>query len=631
MTSDKLRQVFEGQLNKYTNVMKGWQYRFFILDPETGLLQYYLNETENRQRPRGTVHLAGAVISPSDEDSSSFAVNSATGEMYKLRATDARERQEWVNRLRAVAEMHTLAIARSNPPLPPREYHSTQQSYSSALQGSRVTCTLAVLDAFSKVREQLFLAEQNSYSLSKAIESLPSTGTSTSTDHDLLILKATSAATLTCLSRCLAILQQQQLAPITTHSANVPLSLRSVPSVAVKKASQSTVGKISPMVNDVKTLACLPEHGNQGNNDLEDYVTDDESDGIEDMHLEENKAVILQILSQMKRGMDLTNVNLPTFILEGRSLLELLADCFNHPDLFIRIADEITPERRMLAFMEWYMSCFYAGRKHSFARKPYNPVLGETFRCCWKVPNTYDTDEKRDIVITFKAEQVSHHPPVSALYVECPEKELYLTASMCTKSNFSGMSVGVNFHGDFKVALASHNEEYTFNLPSAYARSIISIPWIELGGKVNIHCSASGYSASVVFHTKSYYGGKANQVSGEVKDSSGAIICKLNGEWNRNIEINYYDGKTKEISIPNLPIYRKRMRKLSKQGEYESRKIWRKVTQAIKKREFEKATEMKMNIEDQQRVLERNRQQVGAPFISMYFHKVGSTWAYNKK
>ncbi|XP_071440204.1 oxysterol-binding protein-related protein 11-like isoform X2 [Hetaerina americana] len=539
MTSDKLRQVFEGQLNKYTNVMKGWQYRFFILDPETGLLQYYLNETENRQRPRGTVHLAGAVISPSDEDSSSFAVNSATGEMYKLRATDARERQEWVNRLRAVAEMHTLAIARSNPPLPPREYHSTQQSYSSALQGSRVTCTLAVLDAFSKVREQLFLAEQNSYSLSKAIESLPSTGTSTSTDHDLLILKATSAATLTCLSRCLAILQQQQLAPITTHSANVPLSLRSVPSVAVKKASQSTVGKM--------------------------------------------------------------------------------------------IADEITPERRMLAFMEWYMSCFYAGRKHSFARKPYNPVLGETFRCCWKVPNTYDTDEKRDIVITFKAEQVSHHPPVSALYVECPEKELYLTASMCTKSNFSGMSVGVNFHGDFKVALASHNEEYTFNLPSAYARSIISIPWIELGGKVNIHCSASGYSASVVFHTKSYYGGKANQVSGEVKDSSGAIICKLNGEWNRNIEINYYDGKTKEISIPNLPIYRKRMRKLSKQGEYESRKIWRKVTQAIKKREFEKATEMKMNIEDQQRVLERNRQQVGAPFISMYFHKVGSTWAYNKK
>ncbi|XP_046407080.1 oxysterol-binding protein-related protein 11-like isoform X2 [Ischnura elegans] len=631
MTSDKLRQVFEGQLNKYTNVMKGWQYRFFILDPETGLLQYYLNETENRQRPRGTVHLAGAVISPSDEDSSSFAVNSATGEMYKLRATDARERQEWVNRLRAVAEMHTLAIARSNPPLPPREYHSTQQSHSSALQGSRVTCTLAVLDAFSKVREQLFIAEQNSYSLSKAIESLPSTGSSTSTDHDLLILKATSAATLTCLSRCLAILQQQQLAPITSHSGNVPLSLRSVPSMAVKKATQSTVGKISPMVNDVKSLACPSEHGNQGNNGIDEYVTDDESSEIEDFHLEENKAVILQILSHMKRGMDLTNVNLPTFILEGRSLLELLADCFNHPALFVRIADEETPEKRMSAFLEWYLTCFHAGRKHSYAKKPYNPVLGETFRCCWKVPDINETGDKRDIIVTFKAEQVSHHPPVSALYVECPEKELYLTASLCTKSNFSGMSVGVNFNGDFKLAVTSYNEEYNFNLPSAYARSIISIPWIELGGKVNINCSASGFSASVVFHTKSYYGGKANQVSGEVKDSNGAIICKLNGEWNKNIEIVYQNGSTKEVNIASLPIVRKRLRKLSKQGEYESRKLWHHVTQAIKNKEFEKATAIKMNIEHQQRILEKNRQQVGAPFISMYFHKVGSTWVYNKQ
>ncbi|KAG8235075.1 hypothetical protein J437_LFUL015319, partial [Ladona fulva] len=243
MTSEKLRQIFEGQLCKYTNVVKGWQYRWFILDPETGVLGYFLNDSEHKQRPRGSVHLAGAVISPSDEDSSTFTVNPATGEAYKLRATDARERQEWVNRLRAVAEMHTLAIARSNPPLPPREHHSIQQSHSSASQGSRVHCTLAVLDAFSKVREQLFIAEQNSNALSKAIEDLPQTGGSTSIDHDLLILKATSAATLSCLSRCLSILQHQQLIPITTSSSNIPMSFRGVSSTSIKKPSQGTVGK----------------------------------------------------------------------------------------------------------------------------------------------------------------------------------------------------------------------------------------------------------------------------------------------------------------------------------------------------------------------------------------------------
>ena len=62
-------------------------------------------------RTRGCIHLAAAVISPSDEDSNTFSVISTNGDMYKLCAVDARSRQEWVNRLRAVSEMHTTAIA----------------------------------------------------------------------------------------------------------------------------------------------------------------------------------------------------------------------------------------------------------------------------------------------------------------------------------------------------------------------------------------------------------------------------------------------------------------------------------------------------------------------------------------
>jgi len=34
--------------------------------------------------------------------------------------------------------------------------------------------------------------------------------------------------------------------------------------------------------------------------------------------------------------MDLTKIVLPTFILERRSLLEMFADFFSHPDLFVR-------------------------------------------------------------------------------------------------------------------------------------------------------------------------------------------------------------------------------------------------------------------------------------------------------
>lgn len=105
----KQRQI-AGQLYKYTNVMKGWQYRYFRVDGNAGLLHYYLcgeGEKPEGNVPRGSVHLAGAVICPSEEDSKTFTVNCALGHMLKLRAADARARQEWVNGLRAVAESHT--------------------------------------------------------------------------------------------------------------------------------------------------------------------------------------------------------------------------------------------------------------------------------------------------------------------------------------------------------------------------------------------------------------------------------------------------------------------------------------------------------------------------------------------
>ena len=59
--------------------------------------------------------------------------------------------------------------------------------------------------------------------------------------------------------------------------------------------------------------------------------------------------------------------------------------------------------------------------------------------------------------------------------------------------------------------LLEHDEEYTFTLPSAYARSILTVPWVELGGKINVNCAKSGYSAAITFQTKPFYGGKLHR------------------------------------------------------------------------------------------------------------------------
>ena len=61
---------------------------------------------------------------------------------------------------------------------------------------------------------------------------------------------------------------------------------------------------------------------------------EDESES--DLSMESHGSVVTHLLSQVKIGMDLTKVVLPTFILERRSLLEMYADYFAHPDLFLR-------------------------------------------------------------------------------------------------------------------------------------------------------------------------------------------------------------------------------------------------------------------------------------------------------
>ena len=50
------------------------------------------------------VHVQGAVVAPSEEDSQTFIVNGANGEVYKLRGQGPKERQFWVSRLRSEVE-----------------------------------------------------------------------------------------------------------------------------------------------------------------------------------------------------------------------------------------------------------------------------------------------------------------------------------------------------------------------------------------------------------------------------------------------------------------------------------------------------------------------------------------------
>ena len=80
--------------------------------------------------------------------------------------------------------------------------------------------------------------------------------------------------------------------------------------------------------------------------------------------------------------------------------------------------------------------------------------------------------------------QVSHHPPISAFYVECAARRISFNGHIYTKSSFLGMSVAVHNVGEGRITLMDHGEDYVATFPSGYGRSILTTPWLELGGKV---------------------------------------------------------------------------------------------------------------------------------------------------
>lgn len=83
--------------NFYFSNFAGFQLRFCRVDAENGLLTYFLPENiedNSSNTPRGVIHLMGALVNPSDEDSRTFTINPASGEIIKLKANDARSRQE---------------------------------------------------------------------------------------------------------------------------------------------------------------------------------------------------------------------------------------------------------------------------------------------------------------------------------------------------------------------------------------------------------------------------------------------------------------------------------------------------------------------------------------------------------
>ncbi|KAG8836992.1 hypothetical protein FRB91_010045 [Serendipita sp. 411] len=328
---------------------------------------------------------------------------------------------------------------------------------------------------------------------------------------------------------------------------------------------------------------------------------------------EEQGSIIMSLISQLKIGMDLNKVSFPTFVLEPRSMLERITDFMSHPELVFGADQEEEAEERFLRVLTYYLSGWHA--KPKGVKKPYNPVLGEFFRC------RYDYgDGTRGYYI---AEQVSHHPPISAYFYISPANRLCISGELKPKSRFLGNSVSTNMEGENRVYLLGRPNDgaYSLGFPNMYARGILFGSMIlELGDTCLAVNDNTGMSCSLEFKVKGYFSGTYNAISGRVKKGD-VEVGEISGKW--NTQMHYTDLQTGErrelFDATRAPIMPKTCLPEDKQEKHESRRLWSQLSTAIKNKDMEAATTAKSAVENEQREQAYKRDELGITHEPRFF------------
>ncbi|XP_052002734.1 oxysterol-binding protein-related protein 3-like isoform X3 [Xyrauchen texanus] len=222
-------------------------------------------------------------------------------------------------------------------------------------------------------------------------------------------------------------------------------------------------------------------------------------------------------------GKDLSKVAMPVQLNEPLNTLQRLCEELEYSELLDRAAHTQDPFERMVYIATFAVSG-YAASYYRAGGKPFNPVLGETYEC-----------DRPDKGFRFVAEQVSHHPPISACHAE--SKNFIFWQDVRWRNKFWGKSMEIVPVGTTHVVLPGYGDHYEWNKVTSCIHNILSGQrWIEHYGEISIKNSNSEKCrCKVTFIKAKYWNSSMNEVEGAVTDHKGKVIHKLFGKWHEGI------------------------------------------------------------------------------------------------
>lgn len=344
-----------------------------------------------------------------------------------------------------------------------------------------------------------------------------------------------------------------------------------------------------------------------------------DTDDIDELD-NDGQSILMGIISQLRKGSDLSRISLPTFILEKKSMLERITNFFQIPEILLEADDTSDELERFVLMVKFYMASWHIAPKA--VKKPLNPVLGEIFSCYWD-----DLPDGSDAY--YIAEQTSHHPPKLSYFYLVPDRKIRVDGTLIPKSRFLGNSSAAMMEGWAHVTLGRHDETYFMNQPNVYCRGILfgKLKY-ELGDHMIVKCPKSGLEADIEFKVKGMISGTYDAIEGKIYNlKTKEVLYTISGKWNDVMYIKNGEKGSESIfyDTKGAVAHKPKARPIEEQLSIESRKLWGPTLAALAKRDHDLATEEKAKVENEQRQAVKLREEQGIDFQTRIFRPVKDT------
>ncbi|OMJ81258.1 hypothetical protein SteCoe_18315 [Stentor coeruleus] len=488
--------IKEGTLYKWTNYILGWKKRYFIL--HDGLLEYCKNKGNTL---KGKISLSTLSIQKHKKKDTELIIDTGT-QKISLKAENPKEAQEWFVALKKATTIGFPNLNASTGPIRRDSYEEKMLVPKEFLQ--KVANMWNAYGVMGETIDNIPLSlRAKCPELEKAI-SLCNTFQLLS-HETLLLLESENRISLW--NRSNTDLSEQNSTPrIQFSSLRAGETSKSDESVQFEDA-QSHYSEENADNQPIPHRKCLPYLRNPN-----------------------QKYNIWKVVKDSV-GKELSKIAVPVYFNEPISFLQRFCEDMTYSEILIS-ACELEDSLLRLAYVACFGVTSYVS-SHLRFMKPFNPLLGETYEL---VRDGY----------RILAEQVSHHPPISAMF--CEHKKFTFSGSVDVRTSFKGTHLNIIPIGNYVVELLEHGDRFVWIKPHTNVHNIIfGKMYVDHFGKVEIINERNGDVAILNYHKKGWFEKITRSVTGTISDKYGNARYEVFGVWNQSMSIK--DLLTNKVTL----------------------------------------------------------------------------------